>query len=168
MRRGLGLGAAVIAVVLLSAGGTRAQSSDYLDFAGLTGELRALADTSANASMRSIGTSRAGREIWLVEVGNPAGIPMGERPAMLIVGNLEGDHVVGSHLALETIRFLLNDPAAASVLSEQAVYVVPRLNPDGAEAMFAAVKSDRRGNALSYDADNDGPHRRRPRRRSQR
>jgi len=156
VRTGLMRGVAAVAVVLLSAGGIHAQSSEYLDFSGLTGELRALVDGSANASMRSIGTSREGREIWLIEVGDPTGIPMGERPAVLVVGNLEGDHVVGSQLALETIRFLLNDPSAASVLSDQAVYVIPRLNPDGAEAMFAAVKFDRQGNAFSYDADNDG------------
>ncbi len=149
-------GAAVMTATLLSAGGSQAQSSSYLDFAGLTGELRSLVNGSSNASMRSIGMSRDGREVWLVEVGNASGTPMSERPAVLVVGNLEGDHVVGSQLALETIRFLLNDPSAASVLSDQVVYVIPRLNPDGAEAMFASVKFDRRGNAFSYDADNDG------------
>lgn len=149
-------GAAVMTATLLSAGGSQAQSSSYLDFAGLTGELRSLVNGSSNASMRSIGMSRDGREVWLVEVGNTSGTPMSERPAVLVVGNLEGDHVVGSQLALETIRFLLNDPSAASVLSDQVVYVIPRLNPDGAEAMFASVKFDRRGNAFSYDADNDG------------
>ncbi len=156
MRRVLKCGAVAIAAALLIAGGAPAQSSEYLDFAGLTAALQGLTDGSPNADMRSIGTSREGREIWLVEVGNPTGIPMSERPALLVVGNLEGDHVVGSHLALETIRFLLNDPAAAEVLTDQAVYVIPRLNPDGAEAMFAAVRFDRRGNAFSYDADNDG------------
>lgn len=156
MRIGGVCGVAAVATALLSSGGLPAQSSEYLDYDGLTDELRALVNGSSNARMRSIGTSHEGREVWLVEVSDPSGIPMNERPAVLVVGNLEGDHVVGSHLALETIRFLLNDPSAASVLSDQVVYVVPRLNPDGAEAMFAAVKYDRRGNAGSYDDDNDG------------
>ncbi len=149
-------GAAAIAAALLSLGGLHAQSSVYLDYNGLTDELRSIVNGSSNASMRSIGTAHEGREVWLVTVGDPSGIPMNERPAVLVVGNLEGDHVVGSHLALETIRFLLNDPSAASVRSNQVVYVIPRLNPDGAEAMFASVKYDRRGNAASYDDDNDG------------
>jgi hypothetical protein len=149
-------GAVAVAALLLLVGGIHAQSTEYLDFEGLTGELRALVDGSASASMRSLGTSHEGREIWLVEIGDPSGTPMDERPAVLVVANLEGDHLVGSHLALETVRFLLNDPGAAAVRRDQAVYVVPRLNPDGAEAMFAAVKWDRRGNAFSYDADNDG------------
>ena len=154
--RGKGIcGAAAVGAALLTLGELDAQSSAYLDYDGLTEELRTLVGSS-NASMRSIGTSHEGREVWLVAVGDPSGIPMNERPAVLVVGNLAGDHVVGSHLALETIRFLLNDPSAASVVSDQVVYVIPRLNPDGAEAMFASVKYDRRGNAASYDDDNDG------------
>ena len=39
-------GAAAIAVVLLSVGGVQAQSSEYLDFGGLTAELRTLVDAS--------------------------------------------------------------------------------------------------------------------------
>ena len=140
----------------LSPKGLQAQSSTYLDYDGLTDELRTLVNGSSNASIRSIGTSHEGREVWLVAVGDPSGIPVNERPAVLVVGNLAGDHVVGSHLALETIRFLLDDPSAASVVSDQVVYVIPRLNPDGAEAMFASVKYDRRGNGASYDDDNDG------------
>lgn len=149
-------GAAAVAATLVSTGGVLAQSDEYLDFAGLTGELWTLVNGSSNASMRSIGLSREGRDVWLVEVGNTSGTRMTERPAVLVVGNLAGDHVVGSHLALETIRFLLHDTLAASVLRDQVVYVIPRLNPDGAEAMFASVTYGRRGNALSYDADNDG------------
>ena len=149
-------GTAAVAVSLLFFGGLHAQSSTYLDYDGLTDELRTLVNGSSNASMRSIGSSHEGREVWLIEVGDPSGVPANERPAVLVVGNLAGDHVVGSHLALETIRFLLDDPSAASVMSDQVVYVIPRLNPDGAEAMFASVKYDRRGNAASYDDDNDG------------
>ncbi len=149
-------GVAVTAAVLVGSGGLQAQSSEYLDYEALTRELRSLANGSGNASMRSIATSHEGREVWLVEVGNPTGIPVDERPAVLVVGNLAGDHVVGSQLALEIIRFLLNDASAASVLTGQMVYVVPRLNPDGAEAMFASVLRDATGNGFSYDDDNDG------------
>ncbi len=33
---------------------------------------------------------------------------------------------------------------------------MPRVNPDGAEQMFAAVKTGARTNLTPYDADNDG------------
>ncbi|MGD8329869.1 MAG: M14 family metallopeptidase [Acidobacteriota bacterium] len=156
MQRRLIIGALAVAATLLTVSGGHAQSDAYLDFAGLTGELRGLVDGSPNASMRAIGTSHEGREVWLIEIADPAGAPLDERPGVLVVGNLAGDHVVGSQLALGIVRFLLEDASAADVLRDQVVYVVPRLNPDGAEAMFAAVKADRKVNALSFDADNDG------------
>jgi hypothetical protein len=126
----------------------------------LTRELRSLVNSSDMARMRSAGESLGGREIWLVEIGNPSGVPLEERPAVLVVGNLEGDHLVGSALALETIRYFLEgaDEHAeiGTILDEQVIYVFPRVNPDGAEAMFASVKSERAKNARPYDDDNDG------------
>lgn len=156
MRTIMTCGAAAAAMLLLSVAASPAQSNEYLDFAALTSELQALAASSDSAELQSIGTSRDGHDIWLMQVGDSSGAPMEERSAVLVVANLEGDHVVGSHLAVEMIRYLLNDPAAADVLAEQVVYVIPRLNPDGAEAMFSAVKYDRKVNGFPYDADNDG------------
>ena len=140
--------------------GLHAQSEAYLDFEALTTELRSLVNGSDMVSMRSLGASHEGREIWLLEIGNPAGPALDTRPGLLVVGNLAGDHLVGSSLAVDIVRYFLTADAAdedvAKVLDEQVVYVVPRLNPDGAEAMFARVRNGRRGNAQAFDDDNDG------------
>ncbi len=128
------------------------QTAAYMDHAGLTRELRSLVDGSDRAALESLGTSREGREIWVVRIGEDGG-DVDDRPAVLVVGNLSGDHVLGSALALETVRYLLG---ADAELDGRVVYVVPRLNPDGAEAMFANVKREARRNALPYDDDNDG------------
>ncbi len=149
-------GACLCAAALLFSSGAQAQSTSYQDFDGITRELRSLVNGSPHASMRSLASSHEGREIWLVEIGNPAGTPLDQRPGVLVVGNLEGDHLIGSHLAVETVRYLLTDPSAARLRDEQVVYVVPRLNPDGAEAMFARIKRDRKRNARPFDDDNDG------------
>jgi hypothetical protein len=138
-----------------------AQAQGYLSHEALTRELRSMTNGSSNrATLRSLGRSPGGRDVWLVTVGNPGGAALDTRPALLVVGNLSGDHVLGSALALETIRFLLagGDSAARSdsVLAQRVVYVIPRLNPDGAEAMFATVKQDVTRNGRPYDDDNDG------------
>ena len=148
----------VIALTLTSVAVLPAQTAAYLDFNGLTRELRSLAGGSNLARLRSLGTSHEGRDVWLVEIGNTAGAPIETRPGLLVVGNLEGDHLVGSALALETIRYLVttDDEGVQQVLAEQVVYVVPRLNPDGAEAMFNAVRYDRTRNGRAFDDDNDG------------
>jgi hypothetical protein len=140
-------------------GGSRAQSTTYLDHQALTRELGSLANGSPLVRMESVAKTLQGRDVWVLEVGNPAGTPLSERPAVLVVANLEGDHLVGSALALESVRYLLanaGDAAVKKALDTQVFYVFPRLNPDGAEAMFASVKWDRRANGRPFDEDNDG------------
>jgi len=135
------------------------QEASYLNHDGLTRELRSLANSSNAVRMESVGTTEEGREVWMLEVGNPSGTPLSERPGVLVVANLEGDHLVGSQLALEMVRYLLGhsgDQGVSDVLNNQVVYVFPRLNPDGAEAMFARVRWERRTNAVPFDDDNDG------------
>jgi hypothetical protein len=137
----------------------QAQTASYLDYDGFTRELRAIVNGSDLATLRSLGTTLAGREVWMVEVGAPDGARLDGRPGVLVVGNLEGDHLAGSHLALEALRYLIQnreEEAVHRVLTENVLYFFPRLNPDGAEAMFAQVKSNRRTNTRPWDDDNDG------------
>ncbi len=139
-------------------GAGQAQTASYLDHDGLTRELRSIANGSNLATMESLGTTLGGREIWVVTVGNGSGTPLSERPGILVVGNLEGDHLVGSQLALEAIRYLVmhaQEEAVQAALTDHVFYFFPRLNPDGAEAMFARVKWDRKTNTRPFDDDHD-------------
>ncbi|MEX1256665.1 MAG: M14 family metallopeptidase [Gemmatimonadota bacterium] len=134
-----------------------AQAPAYLPFAALTDELEELVDASNRASIRSLGLSGGGREIWLVEVLGPGAAPAAERPGILVVANLEADHLIGSQLALEILRDLVEgDGSDAGALTDRVVYLVPRLNPDGAEGMFGSVLADGSGNRRPFDDDNDG------------
>ena len=156
MARGL---SAMLVVSLGFPGLIQAQATSYLDHDGLTRELRSVVNSSSLASMESLGKSMGGRDIWMVQVAHSQGLPVNERPGILVVGNLEGDHVVGSHLALEAIRYLVENAGTEAVeaaLRDAVFYFFPRLNPDGAEAMFARVKFDRKTNDRPADDDNDG------------
>lgn len=151
--------ALLLGAVLADPGTGRGQSTAYLDFQQFTGELRSLVEPSSLAAMESLGTTLEGREIWVVTVGDPSGSALDTRPGVLVVGNLEGDHLAGSQITLEAIRHLLANSGAEAVrsqLSDKVFYFFPRLNPDGAEAMFARVKQNRRTNARPWDEDNDG------------
>jgi hypothetical protein len=135
--------------------------SRYHDYQRLTAELKALvAAHPAIAKIVSIGKTHDGRDLWAIEIANPAGVSVDQRPALLVAANLEGDHVIGSELALYLVDFLLNgyptDAAIRQRLDQHVIYVIPRVNPDGAEDMFAAVKTGRRTNATPFDSDNDG------------
>ena len=150
---------ALLVSILVMPGVGLGQTASYLDHDGFTRELRTVVNSSDLATMESLGISLQGRNVWMVQVGNPTGVSFDRRPGVLVVGNLEGDHLVGSHLALEAIRYLLEnarDPVVQTALTDHVFYVFPRLNPDGAEAMFAGVKWNRTTNSLPWDADNDG------------
>lgn len=157
VRRGLWAVVGIAGLVALAPPGhVAAQAASYRDFVGLTRELRTLADGSRSATLRSLGASHQGREIWMVEIADPDGPPVDQRPGVLVVGNLSGDHVLGSHLALEAIRHLLGDGGAEADLRRHVIYVVPRLNPDGAERMFSGARDGSARNARPFDDDNDG------------
>lgn len=112
------------------------------------------------AKLESIGKSLQGRDIWLVTIANPAGVALSDRPGLLVAANFEGDHLIGSQLSLGMIDYLLKkygaDPEVKKTMDEHVYYFIPRLNPDGAEAMFAKIKTGKKTNAKKFDDDNDG------------
>jgi hypothetical protein len=112
------------------------------------------------AKIVSLGRTREGRDIWAVEIASASGPPVDTRPGLLVAAAFEGDHLIGSELALYTIDYLLGayatDAAVRLRLDRSVVYVLPRINADGAELMFAPVKALRRTNTTPSDADNDG------------
>jgi len=133
----------------------------YHTFAEMTASLNNLAKTFPNLTrLTSIGATLEKREIWMLQIANPAGVPPEERPALFIGANLEGDHLIGSELALFLADYLVkNYESSADVkqrLDHCTIYIVPRINPDGAERMWAAVKTHFRTNAVPFDGDNDG------------
>jgi hypothetical protein len=138
-----------------------ADNTKYQTYEELSAAMRDLAKTHARlARLVEVARSREGRTVWAIEIANPAGTPVAERPALLVAANFEGDQVIGSQLALYVAEQLLTgyaaNPAITERLDNHVFYIVPRANPDGAEAMFGAVKSARKTNAAKIDDDNDG------------
>ena len=158
--------AAILPVLLVlgsaaSAGAAAQDPPRYHTYAEMTMALQSLAGAQkAIARISSIGKTRGGRDIWAVEIANPAGVPPAKRPALLVAANFEGDHIVGSEIALSVVEFLLNNYAGNAEVKERldnsTIYVIPRVNPDGAEGYFAPIKTGRRTNATPRDDDNDG------------
>lgn len=112
------------------------------------------------ARVTTYGKSRAGRPLWCVELGMIDHPQRDRLPALLVVAGLDGHHLVGTEVVLDHARRLLagygNDAAITKLLDEHLVYLLPRANPDGAEAAFAAVKRELRGNLHPTDEDRDG------------
>jgi hypothetical protein len=153
-----------IALCALPAAAPATQTVDtprYRTYDEMTAALRALAQSSPKlVRIVDLGRTHEGRTLWAVEIANTAGPPVDARPALLVAANFEGDQLIGSELALYLARHLASsyatDAQIRKLLDGQAVFILPRVNPDGAELMFGKVKSFRRTNARRIDDDNDG------------
>jgi murein tripeptide amidase MpaA len=88
-------------------------------------------------TIESIGSSYEGRDIWLVTVTNrETGEPL-DKPALLIEANIHSMEWTGCTAALHLIHTLLTgygeDEFVTRALDTRVFYVIPRVNPDGAE-----------------------------------
>ncbi len=148
----------------------------YLDDAALTAQLRAWADAfPAIAHLASLGRTPEGREVWMLTIGAE---PERVRPAIWIDGNMHASEVAGSSVALAIAEDVLAvhleaplpfamAPQLRRIVKDSLFYVVPRISPDGAEAILKtgryvrSVPRDRRlhGGAARWiagDVDGDG------------
>jgi len=138
-----------------------ADASGYQNYDDLTSSMRELVGKHPQlARLEEIGKTAQGRGLWVMEVANPSGTPVAERPALFVAANFEGDQLIGSQLALDSIRRLLgaypSDESVKRMLDAYVVYFLPRANPDGAEQMFAPVRTGSSANLRPFDDDNDG------------
>lgn len=85
----------------------------------------------------SIGQSYEHRDIWAATVTNTATGPAHEKPALYVDGNMHAGEVTGCAVALHTLHYLLTrygtDAAITDLLDTHTLYILPRVNPDGAE-----------------------------------
>ena len=131
----------------------------YLDFEALSGRLRTIADDHPDAvALRSLAKTPEGRDVWLVTLGRRPAEDEPAPPAVLIVANLEADHLVGSQVALGLVERLAggsDEEAFTKFLEQNTLYVVPRLNPDGAERLLGSPRRSFRTNVTPTDEDRD-------------
>ena len=122
--------------------------------------------------LASIGKSFEGRDIWLATVTNFATGPDTDKPAFFIEANIHADEVTGCTAALHLIDKLLTqygvDEKVTRVLDTRAFYIIPRLNPDGAELALADrprfirssvrpyPRTDQQDGLIEEDLDGDG------------
>lgn len=103
-----------------------------------------------------IGKSSEGRDILFFTIGT--GDAVDTRPALLVIAGVDGDGIAGSELAAAIVAELAaaQDERTRKLLAERTVYVIPRLNPDGVERFFDALKRQDAGTAAKWDEDRDG------------
>ncbi len=87
--------------------GTAQDFDKYHNHAELTAMLKNMVNSHQTSPGCSPSEKPGGRDIWLVEIANPAGVPVKDRPGLFIAANFEGDHLIGSEAALFIADYLL-------------------------------------------------------------
>jgi len=116
----------------------RMDFSHYHKYQELTDILNSLAQRYPElATLHSIGKSPQGRDLWVMEITNKKTGAANDKPAYWIDGNTHGGEVTGREVALKTIWYLLTkygiDAFVTGLLDTRCGYVMPAVNPDGAE-----------------------------------
>jgi hypothetical protein len=106
--------------------------------------------------VRSIGKSSGGRDLWLLTLGKGDAT---KKPAILVVAGLDGTHLAGTELAIQTAEKMLgaaNADSISKLLDAKTFYFLPSMNPDAQEQFSAKLKYERTGNDTKVDDDRDG------------
>ena len=109
--------------------------------------------------LESIGKSNEGRDVWLVTVTNFKSGPDTEKPAFWVDGNIHASEVTASAAAMYLIHSLVTkykkDNNITRALDTRAFYIVPRVNPDGAEWALADKPKLIRSSTRDYPHTDD-------------
>jgi murein tripeptide amidase MpaA len=109
--------------------------------------------------LESIGKSYEGRDVWLVTATNFKSGPDAEKPALWVDGNIHASEVTASAAALYLIHALVTrygkDANITSALDTRAFYIIPRVNPDGAEWALAEKPKIIRSSTRPYPYDEE-------------
>ncbi|MFP4456597.1 MAG: M14 family metallopeptidase [Clostridia bacterium] len=109
----------------------------YYTYDKLTKSLESLANEHPNFSkLSSIGKSYEKRDVWCITITDYSRGKACEKSAIYIDGNTHAGEVTGSVAALYTANYLLENKDKediAKLLRETTFYIIPRVNPDGAE-----------------------------------
>ncbi len=110
-------------------------------------------------SVRSLGKSHEGRDIWVVAITNSnTGIDT-DKPAFWLDGNIHAAELAASTACLYYLHQLVSshgiDVDITQLLDTRCVYLCPRLNPDGAELALADRPRHIRSSTRRYPFDEE-------------
>ena len=115
-----------------------AADAAYHNFKETTDLLKALAAKNPDiASLTSIGKTIEGRDIWCLRVNSTAkGDKASDKPGALYIGNHHAREHLSNEVPLLFAVWLMdnrNTPEVKKYIDTLDIYVIPMLNPDGAE-----------------------------------
>jgi len=123
-----------------------------MDQTALDQTVSSIVDSSEHAWSSTLGQSIEGRPIYLITLAGTKE-SADSMPAMLISAGLDGRHLVGTETATRIAQRILSEHA--EVLDSMTVYIIPRVNPDGAQRNLQTLTKGTIGNGRVRDDDRD-------------
>lgn len=135
----------------------------YDDFEAFETKAKQLAE-SPLVTLTELAQTAEGRGVVLLTVTTPddcepprRGKSCPDRPAVLVLGSVEGDNLVGGHLAMAMVDALVErHDEHPELLEAITFYVLPRPSPDACERAFATPLVQSAVNSRPMDDDRDG------------
>ena len=117
---------------------SKTEFNRYYTYDEMTVQLNSLVAAYPHlATLTSLTKSFGGRDIWVVEITNPATGPATEKPGYYIDAQIHAEEHATSATALYAVWHLLvnygKDEQVTRLVDSQVFYIFPRINPDGAE-----------------------------------
>jgi hypothetical protein len=113
-------------------------------------------------TVKSLGKTYQGRDIWSLILNNPKTGAAKHKPGYYIDGNIHGNEIQGTEVAIYAVWYLLKNYGktefATRLLDEKAFYIIPTMNPDSRDHFINRVtdpNSPRTG-LIPMDDDQDG------------
>jgi murein tripeptide amidase MpaA len=115
----------------------------YHTYDQMTAHLKALAEAYPKlCTLTSIAKSFRGRDVWFMAITNPDTGPALEKPGFYIDAQIHAEEHATSATALYACWYLLSkygeDDEVTRLVDQQVFYILPRINPDGAEFAMTA------------------------------
>jgi murein tripeptide amidase MpaA len=132
----------------------------FYRYAELTQILQSLvAEFPHLLSIESIGKSYEGRDIWVLTATNRTTGPAADKPAFWVEGNVHATEVAASVATVYCLHYLVTqygrDADVTRLLDSRALYLCPRVNPDGPEWALADSPRFIRSSTRTYPYDED-------------
>ncbi len=145
----------------LPAADLRAAAVIYEDNKTLARHLKELArDHKKIVRVEKAAESKAGNEVWRLELGVGSDEERKQRPAMLVVSGAEGNDLGGTASAVAWVESLAkayeSDEKIKKLLDATTLHVWPRLNPDAARRFFTKPRLETATSDQPADDDHDG------------
>ncbi|XP_054714208.1 carboxypeptidase D-like [Uloborus diversus] len=85
----------------------------------------------------SIGKSKSGKDLWVLEISPPETEPLNFLPAVRLVSGLNGYEAVATEVLIQLINHLVThygkDTFITNLIDKTKIYIAPLLDPDGVE-----------------------------------